>query len=425
MIKKQSWGSWLTLFTTLAIFSCALVVYKLVNACFYLLLLIAILMWAFQKNSAESCWAICKKYWPLHLAMCAALIAVLLHQLAQAKFSIRLYDLPSRLALFGVMFWLMLQMPLQLLEKIKWGFICGALLYVISLYIHTEGGKIHISTVNSFSVIFSSELALLMGVFSLLSIGWVTGQNTSSRAFASLTLALQIAAGLAGLVAVYLSQSRGAWLAVPFMAVLVTVTLLRKQATRSKVFVCLIFLVALLTLAFSTPIVQDRLREAKNDLVELTTKENWNSSIGYRFQLWNASWIMFTEHPMIGVGKENFSRELHTLNQRGVITAEAAEQYHSHNELLYGMSTLGIMGLLAILMTYFAPAYYFGKYLFHADRGIQCAAAMGISLCLGYIIFGLVDVMYGWNMCNVFYCLASAVLLAFIVNRHNDLSSHQ
>jgi O-antigen ligase len=61
--------------------------------------------------------------------------------------------------------------------------------------------------------------------------------------------------------------------------------------------------------------------------------------------------------------------------------------------------------------------------MFHKNAQIHAAAAMGLSLCIGYIIFGLVDVMFGWNMCNVFYTMAIAVFMAFIVNKNKELAA--
>ncbi len=420
MIKKQNFVNGLTFLTVFAIFSCALVVNKLVNICFYLLLIIAIVELIEQPESRRDFWLTCKKYWPINLGMCASFIAILLRQLSQVEFTIRLYDLPARFALFAVLFWLLLKLPAEHLKKIKWGFICGAIAYTIDLTISTMDAGMRLSNINSFSIIFSSELALLMAVFSILSIAWIGSHTTGPRKV--LTIALQSIAGMCGLYSVYLSQTRGAWIAIPFFVFIVVSTLMHAQRTRSKIITYVAILTTLLILFSATHIVQDRIEEAKQDITEFTLKTNLDTSVGVRFQLWHASWIMFKEHPIFGVGKENFSDELHVLRDRGIITAEAGSQYHSHDEILYGMSTLGIFGLLATLITYLVPGYYFGKNMFHRNAQIHAAAAMGLSLCIGYFIFGLVDVMFGWNMCNVFYTMSIAVLLAFIVNKNKELA---
>jgi len=416
MIKKQNFRNELIFWAVFAIFSCALVVNKLVNLCFYLLLLVALVDLMLKRNASKEFWAHCKQYWPINLAMCSAFIALLLRQISQGEFSVRLYDLPSRFAVFALIFWALLKLPTAMLKKVKWGFICGAIFYSVTVYIDSKGGQFRVGNINSFSIIFSSELALLMGVFALLSINW-------KNAHPKLVMVAQIVAGLCGLYSVYLSQTRGAWIAIPFFIFIIISTLMHAQKARTKVVVYIVTFLALTAIFSATDIVQERLGDSKNDITELTVKRNLDTSIGVRLQLWNASWIMFREHPLFGVGKEHFSDELQTLKQRGVITEAAAVQYHSHNEILYGMSTLGIFGLFAILITYIVPASYFAKYMFHKDAQVHSAAAMGLSLCVGFVIFGLVDVMFGWNMCDVFYCTTIAVLLAFIVNKNKELEN--
>ena len=426
MIKKKSFVNGLTFWTVFAIFSCALVVGKLVNICFYLLLVIAIVELIAEPNARNDFWLTCKKYWPINLGMCSALIAILLRQLSQAEFTVRLYDLPARFALFALLFWLLLKLPSEWLKKIKWSFVCGAIIYTVTVYIDTKDAGMRVDNINSFSIIFSSELALLMAVFSILSIAWVDPTQLGARQILprrTLTLALLIVAGVCGLFSVYLSQTRGAWIAIPFFVFIAVSTLMHQQKTRTKIFTYVAIVVTLIVLSSATDIVKDRIIDAQQNITEFTLKTNLDTSVGVRFQLWNASWIMFKEHPIFGVGKENFSDELHTLKDRGIITEAAAKQYHSHDEILYGMSTLGIFGLLATLITYLVPGYYFGKNMFHSNGQIHAAAAMGLSLCIGYFIFGLVDVMFGWNMCNVFYTISIAVLLAFIVNKNNELAT--
>ncbi|MET3106169.1 O-antigen ligase [Oxalobacteraceae bacterium GrIS 2.11] len=415
MITKQNFSNGLIFLTVFAIFSCALVVHRLANICYYLLLLIAIVELAIKRDAHQSFWLTLKQYWPLNLAMCSTCIAVLIQQLAHGSFSIRMYDLPSRLGLFALIFWLLLQLPSVIIKKIKWGFICGAIFYLVDLYIDTRGGDIRVGNINSFSIIFSSELALLMGMYSLLSIEW------RSR-HAIPTLVMQIVAGICGLYSVYLSQTRGAWIAIPFFLFIGVSTLMHAQTLKVKIYTYLAILIIMAAVSGSSSIVQERIDDIKIDLTELTVNKNPDTSIGVRLQLWNASWIMFKAHPIFGVGKENFSAELGALKQRGIITEAAAIQYHSHNEILYGMSTMGIFGLLAILMTYLVPTACFTKYMFHPNAQIHAAAAMGLTLCLGYMTFGLVDVMFGWNMCNVFYCTSIAVLFAFIINKNKELA---
>ena len=415
MSQKHNWGSWFLLLAVFVIFSCSLVVNKAVNISFYLLVAGALAMLGLRKNAAADFKNTCKNHWQPGLAMASILLAILMRQIILGEFTLRLYDLPSRLAVFILIFWALLRLPSGQIKNLSWAFVAGAALYVLDLYNITSGGLTRFTTINSFSVIFSSELALLMGVFSVLSIAW----DGNGRLW---KIPLKVGAGLCGLVAVYLSQTRGAWIAIPFFLLIVIATLLRPLQFRVKIIAYAILLLGLSGIFSGSDIVRNRIAEGKNDISELMVK-NLNTPTGVRLQLWNASWIMFRQHPLIGVGKENFSAELQDMRKHGMITDLAAGQYHSHNEILYAMSTMGIIGLIATLLTYLVPGSYFWKWMRHKNGQIQAAAAMGLCLCTGYVIFGLVDVMFGWNMCNVFYCVSIAVLMAFIVNKNNELDN--
>lgn len=171
----------------------------------------------------------------------------------------------------------------------------------------------------------------------------------------------------------------------------------------------------------TTDIVRSRIDQAASDIHLYSEKKNLDTSVGTRFQLWNASLILFKENPWFGVGPHGFSKALANLSDRKILTPEAATYPHSHNEVLYNMAILGVFGLLGILSTYLVPIFYFAREMRHQDRQIKATAAMGLSLCLGYFIFGLVDVMFMWRVCGIFYAMAIALFLAFIIRRKEEL----
>ncbi|MFX7965150.1 hypothetical protein ABTK73_19940, partial [Acinetobacter baumannii] len=91
--------------------------------------------------------------------------------------------------------------------------------------------------------------------------------------------------------------------------------------------------------------------------------------------------------------------------ERKIITPAAASGfYHSHNDVLFNMSTMGLLGLLAILMTYLAPAVLFWRYLRHEDACLRRYAGGGVMLVMGYVIFGLTDCFF-WGLSYTFYCI--------------------
>ena len=180
--------------------------------------------------------------------------------------------------------------------------------------------------------------------------------------------------------------------------------------------------IAILSIVLSnTAVVNKRFNDVQEDIRLFSTKENIDTSIGTRFQLWHASWLLFKEHPFVGVGQQNYSQEMQKLVERKIIIKQATRFDHSHNEILYKMMTQGLVGLFGILLIYLVPAYYFVKELGHGDHEIKASALMGLCVCVGYMIFGLVDVMLNYKAPINFYSIALALFLAHIVNRKKML----
>ena len=346
--------------------------------------------------------------------MFGCLIASFSNQLASDHFHSYAFDLPARLATFVLLFWLFLQIPSNLLRRVKWSWVAAAIFYAFIIYRETEGGKIRNGNINSQSIIYYSELVFLMGIFAVLSIGW-------NKATSALTKLVALLAGLCGLFAVYFLQTRGAWLAIPVFSFLIVSTQFHGRWNQPKLVFSVLMIGALLGFFSKTEIVQDRIEQGHQEITEFLNKKNQDTSVGVRLQLWEGSWEMFKEHPLFGIGKEQFPAELQNLSKRGIISSLSAIAPHSHNEILYSMATLGIVGLLGLLLTYIVPAVYFIRYIQIPDQQIRSTAAMGLSLVLGFFIFGLVDVIFFWKICTIFYSIALALFMALAEHRKKEL----
>jgi O-antigen ligase len=386
------------------------------NTSFYLLLVISLFGVASRYVPiGKGFGKILREYWPVNLAMVGLVCAIFANQLSLGHFVLKTYDMSSRLACFALLFWIMLLMPGKGMKHIQWGLIIGAMVCAAALYIQTGGGADRPQRLFGIPTIPFGNIALLMGILALLSIGWnEPGEKTS--------IVLKLAAGGSAVYGSYLSQTRGAWLALPvFMAI--AFALLRNLRARHK----FTFFVAAIVLLGSSYVlssaIQKRIDEGASDISHYLDKKDLNTSLGTRLQLWRGSWLLLKERPVFGIGMEQFPRSLRQLAARHEITAEAAAQPHSHNELLFHMTTLGMPGLLAILSLYFVPAFYFFRELNHPDRETRTVAGMGLALALGFFIFGLTDVMFYWTVIHTFYVVVLAVLFAHLVKRKELLSS--
>ncbi|WP_050478447.1 O-antigen ligase family protein [Herbaspirillum rhizosphaerae] len=392
----------------------ALVVDRSAGVVYSLLLLLAFAGIVLRaRPEQKSFFDLLKEYWPLMLAMATPLIAVVAHQLSTGHFAGRSYDAQSRLALFALVFWVMLFIPLQYMKQVQWGLIVGIVLAAIKIYILTEGGKTRYGT-DFIPIIIFAELVLLMSVFAVFSIAWDKKHNRVLAALKVLVL-------LVGFYVAYLSQSRGVWATIPVFAIIAGIAV-RNIPSAYKIGVAVLFALCIGGVFQYGSILKERVSVAETDIQQYTSGTQVDTSLGIRFQLWRGSWILFKEHPVFGVGIENYPAALKDLAERKIISPFSASLPHSHNEILFMMARLGIFGLLSVLAVYFVPFYYFARDIRHRDSEVRCAAAMGLALSLGFFTLGLVDVVFLWWECYPYYAISTAFFLAYIVKRKNLLA---
>lgn len=417
MPAKQNYLQWCAILTTAIFFAAGLSVNKVVNLCFYLLILLSLASIFFVPHTIKDASStLCKKYWFLFLSMGGTTLAILANQLSRGMFKFSTYDYASRSAMFCLVFLLLLQIPTKKLRLLQWSFAIGAIISTARIIELASASIGRVNFIGTFPIIPYAELVLLLGMFSALAIDWQPARR-------KLATSLLILAGACGLYAAYLSQSRGAWVAIPVFSLIVARVLI-KQAPSIKKWLVLGFVALVLCAAVgSNSIVQERMKQATEDINQFSAQNNLDTSLGTRFQLWNASWLIFRQSPIFGVGSENYAQEMTTAAAQGIITPGAAQLPHAHNEILNTLMTLGIIGAIGLLLTYLTPAYYFYKDLRNPDQPIRIAASMGLALCLGYFIFGLVDVLFYWKICNIFYSVGCAVFLAFIIKRKDELTT--
>ena len=386
------------------------------NKCIYLLLLISLICIVLRcKPMGQTFSQVLKKYWPIHLSMAGTVVAILITQILSGRFNGNVYDIPSRLAFFAPIMWLLLLLPLEHLKKIQWGMVAGALVAAIKIHFAAEGLPAPPMNIDFINRIPYGDITLLLGVFSLLSIGW--SERTEKWA-----IALKAAGGCAGLYTVYFSQARGGWIAIPVFAV-VGLAIYGDVFSRRRLAVFALA-VALLGAAFSfSDIVRFRIEEADSDIGQYLDGANADTSIGLRFQLWRGSWVLFKEHPLTGVGRDRFAPEaLNELHERGIISAAATGFGHSHSEFFYNIAVLGIFGLISFFAIYIVPGYYFYRAACEPDKELKAAGGMGLALCLGYFIFGLTEAIFHTPIACAFYSICAAAFMAYIVKRRHILA---
>lgn len=374
---------------------------------FYLLFLLALLLLIRRIKAPISFSEIWHRHWPLHFAMAGLMIALIISQIGIWDFSVKEYDKLLRLMMFPFVLWLVVMMPVRYLQYVQWAMLVGILLSVVQGYAVTDGGRLPNSgSVGFLAGVVFANMVLLLGVWSLMSVQW----QTHPLSWATV---LKILAFAGALYVSYLLKTRGTWLAIPVVLILL-LCVFRKVKWHVKIAGFLCLAMAILMAYQSSPMMRERTKMIFADIQKYQQGEVKTSG-GERIDLWRAAIIVAGDHPFFGIGRQNKDRELKHLAESGTIPAHVIDHAHMHNEFLGFLMLWGIFGLVADILLYLVPLMYFWRYRRNENSVISSSSYMGIALCTSFIIFNMTDTMMHWRAMYGFYVVSVALFYGMII----------
>lgn len=319
------------------------------------------------------------------------------------------FEKSLRFSLAALLAWLLLRVPTRLLHGIQWGlilavlFMTGQLLFLTG----TFDGRPDTTMLSRYNAVGYGNLLLLFSVLVAYSCGWKLSRWVRAER------CLKILVATLGFVGFLLSETRTGWLAMPAF-VLIGLYLLRGHSWRVSA-VLLSAFVGVTALAFSfSPALKERASLAVTELRECSD-HTVDTSVCIRVQLARASWLMFRDNPLVGVGgRDAFHQQLRELSRQGYVTELVARDFgEPHNDLLYYLATYGLpVFLVALGFIYLLPIWYFGRLIARRQGPAQVAAAMGLAWCLGFAAFGLTEMMFRGMRTASLHAIWVAALLA-------------
>ena len=207
------------------------------------------------------------------------------------------------------------------------------------------------------------------------------------------------------LIGLYLSQTRGVWLA---LLILLAVYLILKAF--KKPFKYLVIMSFLAVIAFSSyensGFVRDKVAAGVSDL-QRAKDGNFGSSWGLRIVAWDSAVKGIRDNPLLGVGRDNFTSTKEEQVARGEVSKLALNPalFHTHNQYLQSMLIRGIPGAVALFLLFAYPWLQSGllnrkDYLFK-------------SISISFMIFSLSDVPFEHLNTIYLYVLSMALLRYF------------
>lgn len=152
-------------------------------------------------------------------------------------------------------------------------------------------------------------------------------------------------------ICVFLSTSRTAWFGI-LLTSMVMVFLVSKDR---KVFFISVGVVAAIcvTAYLFIPVVHERIHLIGSDISSYSAGQGSTTSLGARFLMWKAAFLMFLSNPLTGVGTGDYVPTMAAYVSSGQFPNFLLDFNQPHNMYLFALATNGLPGLLALLYVFY------------------------------------------------------------------------
>ncbi len=217
-----------------------------------------------------------------------------------------------------------------------------------------------------------------------------------------------------GLVACFLTQSRGGMVAVLVLSFVYGVYLYRTGYPKFLMLLiaCSIVLVGVISQNY-------RVQKTMVNIVQYQNGDS-NSSMGARLDMFKVALILIKEKPIWGYGLNSYSPNATLIreNSKGM-SREVGLWANPHNEILQVMVEKGVIGLITLLFVFVAPGFLFWRAFRRSDgsvsgRRVKYYSMSGLSLLIVYAVSGQSNALFEHDIFNHFFTLMILLLASQI-----------
>jgi O-antigen ligase len=132
-----------------------------------------------------------------------------------------------------------------------------------------------------------------------------------------------------------------------------------------------------------------------------------DGSIGERLEMWRTALRAFAEHPLAGIGVDQYADYAQGEVAAGRSDPAIVHYNQPHNEYLRALATGGLPMLLVVLAVFGLALRHFARWVTHPDDTIATTATAGLAIVVLYLFCALGE--------SVFYRVMSQSFFFFLV----------
>lgn len=300
---------------------------------------------------------------------------------------------PSRFVLLAPVFLYVRRYGISI-NALRWGVFIGAvaagiwgLYQKVHLGVHRSWGGTSGRQIAAFG-----DVGLILGVMSVALFQPLWRNSWLWRGVTVISL-------IFGLFASLSSGTKGGWISAPFLCwVLVELTANPTYKKRFTV-IGLLFVFAVLVWMF-VPFIQDRVSVIVPAIYEYFVNGKVNDfSAGIRLAMWHASTLIFLDNPIFGTGPGSYWDQQMIYVDQGILPVELEHFTGPHSQLFNSLYESGVFGPFMVYGIYISFILHCKRYLVSQ----KALATAGILMAIGFMDFGLVEVIWDVNVAGVFF----------------------
>ena len=258
--------------------------------------------------------------------------------------------------------------------------------------------------------IFFGQVALILTMFSFCSA--VVSKKT-------INTLLSVVGALCGLYAVIVSGSRGGWLAIPAIYLfLFSANVWHLSKLKIILTTTLLFILAIGSYNIDNFPVKSRVDRVFVEVDKYFTKDNVQTSVGSRLEMWKGAFLIAKDSNFLGVGEKDYDSARQKLKDDGRVNQKMLS-WDPHNYYLNVAAKQGVFGLLALLIIMLVPLRLFFKDSV-SNSASKNTSIMGGMLIVSYLDFMLTTSTFIYQFMTLFFAFILVALLGNLVHKKSE-----